>query len=68
MKANNSTTGMSADLPICDITRSDDFAISQRKPWTTPMVFAASTKQQTEHYTVGFGSDFPTPPYGPFGS
>ncbi|MGY4396806.1 hypothetical protein ACVWZA_001991 [Sphingomonas sp. UYAg733] len=68
MKANNSTAGMSADLPTCDVTQSDDFAISQRKPWTTPMVFTASTKQETAAYTVGFGSDFSTTKYGPFGS
>ncbi|QNA83309.1 hypothetical protein G4G27_04275 [Sphingomonas sp. So64.6b] len=68
MKAYNLTAGMSADLPICDVTQSDDFAVGQRKPWTTPMVFAASTKQQTEAYTVGFGTDTNTPVYGPFGS
>jgi hypothetical protein len=68
MKANNLTAGMSADLPMCDVTQSDDFTLGQRKPWTTPTVITASTTLETAAYAINHGTDTNTPAYGPIGS
>ncbi|MES2056449.1 MAG: hypothetical protein V4564_10970 [Pseudomonadota bacterium] len=71
MKAINFKTAASVEIETggeTTLTESIGVAGNTRKAWSTPMVIVGSTAQQTTHYTVGFGTDAATGPYGPFGS